>query len=105
MELVLGIMVFLAGIFAEGFTKPLQVYLFKRFWRALDSRADKLEAEAAKTLTELDDFLVAYCRENYDKLSAIVDRPDLSESEVAAVKKLAENNFRLDVLLSKLGDV
>lgn len=95
----------LFGILAEGLIKPVQIHLFKMGWRLIDKQTDRLEAEAEKTISELDDFFLAYLRENYDKLTAIVDRPELSDEDKNFVAELAANSYRLDILFEKIRDV
>ena len=92
------------GIFLEGI-KPLQIHVFKLIWRGIDKGAARIEAEAANTITELDDFFLDYCRENLDKLTAILDRPSLSDQEKETAQAIAATNYRLDILLEKIRDV
>jgi len=106
MQLFWGILAGLfLGIVMEGLVKPLQIHIFKLIWRTIDRSAAKIEAEAAKTITELDDFFLAYCRENIDKLTTIVDRPSLSDQEKETALAIAAMNYRLDILLEKIRDV
>jgi len=93
------------GIFMEGLIKPLQIHVFKLFWRTIDRSAARIEAEAANTITDLDDFFLAYCRENLDKLAAIVDLRSLPDEERETALAIAAMNYRLDVLLDKIADV
>ena len=95
----------LFGILAEGLIKPLQIHVFKLIWRTIDGSAARIEAEAANTITEQDDFFIAYCRENLDKLTAIVDRRSLPESDRETALAIAATNYRLDILLDKIADV
>lgn len=103
MATICSILIGLAlGVVVEGFLKPVQVEIFRYLWHKLDQRAKIIEAEAEKTISELDDFFLAYCRQNIDKLTEIIDRPSVSPEEVTEIIAQVLSQYDLGVLLEKV---
>lgn len=95
--------VFIYDVFKEGILKKIQVLIAAKIISKTNSKLQELKRYADATCSEIDDTIINYLAGASQRLDGIINRDDLSPADQQLYRQLVTQNYRLSILLKKLG--
>lgn len=92
-----------SGLFTKGAFEKIQSHYGGLLFGFSNNKIQELKRYANSTCTQIDDILINPVADIGDRLNRIVNRDDLSPAEQRLHRQLIDADYKLSILLSKLG--